>query len=320
MNTFWENKRVLVTGGAGFVGTHFLRQLLAQHAQVFAVCHTSPMQSSDKDICVFQGDLTEQRFCQNIFTGVKFDVVIHCAANTSGAAVIVNNPSVHIVNNICMNTYLLDAAAKSGVKHFIFMSSSTVYPNLSTPMKESQAFDDEPAPIYFGVGWMKRYTEKLCEFYHQQFGMQTLMLRPSQIIGSGMPFHEGSHMVPGLIQRALESTDQLIVWGSSDTTRDFIDAKDFVYAALHMMPRTGVMNIASGKAVTTQDIVNLILQSVQEFDHKSLTATYDSTKPQTIHTRLVNNEQCQPFLPSPLTALADTIRVMVAHCWAQHHA
>ena len=317
--SFWPDKRILVTGGCGFLGTNLLQYLVLNKTfHVRAVQHEKDPQWQHPSVKYIKGDLTQRDFCQEITKNI--DVVFHAAANTSGAAVIKNNPTIHVVENTLINTLLLDAAAKAGVKQFVFISSSAIYPDRPTPMKEEEGFINDPASIYFGVGWMKRYAEKLCEFYHQQFKMNVLIIRPSQLIGKYMNFRpQESHMVPSLIRRAIEQPGPLEVWGSPDSVRDYINVQDCIDILYNLLPVHGTYNIASGQPVTVDQITKLILEHTERFrNFQTKTIHYDASQPTTIHTRLVNNTKIREYLPQFPAALSTTIKHMVDTFYAQY--
>src|SRR3989304_408424 len=110
------------------------------------------------------------------------DYVFMCAANTSGAAVIASTPLVHVTPNIIMNSQMLEAAYFAKVKKFVWLSSNAASPpSCDRPVKEDELFNRDPYEAYFGVGWMKRYTEILCRMYSEKLKnpMKTVVIRPS---------------------------------------------------------------------------------------------------------------------------------------------
>ncbi|MFA5260335.1 MAG: NAD-dependent epimerase/dehydratase family protein, partial [Candidatus Omnitrophota bacterium] len=123
---FFKNKNVLVTGATGFVGSNLLLRLVDSGARIRAVAHQRPPVIDDARIEYLTADLTRRDDCQRAVRGI--DYVFHCAASTSGAAVISKTPLVHVTPNIVMNAQLLEAAYVAGVKKFLWLSSSTGYP------------------------------------------------------------------------------------------------------------------------------------------------------------------------------------------------
>src|SRR3989338_1020721 len=163
MNHFFKNKRILVAGGAGFIGTNLILKLFENKAKVRATIHNAPPQSKNSKIEVVKADLTNPSDCKRIVENI--DYVFMCAANTSGAGVIEKTPLVHVTPNVIMNTLMMEATYEAGAKKFLFISSNTVYPPFTHPVKEDEAWEAEPFEKYFPVAWMKRFGEKLSEIY-----------------------------------------------------------------------------------------------------------------------------------------------------------
>jgi GDP-L-fucose synthase len=126
--------------------------------------------------------------------------VVHCAANTSGAATMASTPMVHVTPNVLMNTQILEAAYAAGVEKFVWLSSTTGYPVTGDrPYTREEMFDGEPFEKYFFVGWMKRFTEVLCRMYGEKLAgrkMATIVLRPTNIYGVNDDFEFAtSHVI-----------------------------------------------------------------------------------------------------------------------------
>lgn len=288
MPGIFENKKVFVAGGrTGFVGTSIAKALLSKGAIVYvhSLNPDKPSNFTPGTTNLFEstGDLSVST---NIPPGI--DYVFHCAAHTAGAHEMTTNPVAQITSNVFMNSLLLDAAAKSNVKKFLFISSSAIYPELDTPISEDKGFEGDPPGNYFGVGWMKRYAEKLAEFYFKQYGMEITIIRPSNIYGPYSGFDlESAHVLPALIRRFLEKQDPLEVWGTPDVVRDFIYVDDFIRGALLAFEKLSgfdVCNIATGELYTIGEAVNII----SELTGYTGTITYNSSKPTTIQQRKVD--------------------------------
>lgn len=284
----FANKKVFVAGGrTGFVGTNVAKALLAKGATVYvhSLNPDKPSNFAPKTPNLFEstGDLSVSA---TIPPGT--DYVFHCAAHTSGAHEMATNPVAQITSNIFMNSLLLDVAAKNKVKKFLFISSSAVYPELDIPISEEKGFEGDPPGNYFGPGWMKRYTEKIAEFYFKWYGMEVIIIRPSNIYGPYSSFDlEMAHVLPALIRRFLEKQDPLEVWGTPDVVRDFIYVDDFVRGALlafKELPGFDACNIATGKLYTIGEAVNII----KELTEYTGRITYNSSKPMTIRQRKID--------------------------------
>lgn len=291
---FYKDKKVLVAGGTGLIGTHLIQELLNRGALVRATLHKKPALIQDERIEYIQCDLTQRDDCYEVVRGMNH--VFLCAANTSGAAVMTNNPVVHVTTNLLLNSQMFEAACLSKVDHLLFVSSTTIYPPADYPVKEAEAFTGDPYPSYLGVGWMKRYIEKLAQFYYQRYGFKVALVRPTNVYGPYDKFDfETSHVLPALIRRALEKQNPFEVWGDGSTVRDFVYATDLVTGILAAMEHCATcdpVNIGSGQPVTIQESVELILKLTGH----TVLPTYDPSKPTTIPIRLVDLTKAQKLL------------------------
>jgi GDP-L-fucose synthase len=229
--------------------------------------------------------LTDEKFCNDITK--KVDVVFHCAAVTSGAKVMQNSPLSHVTPNIVMNANLIEACRRNGVKKFIFMSSSVVYPYTGAiPNNEEEFTYGDIYEKYEAVGWMKRYTEKLCETY-SKFGMKCIVVRPSNIYGPGDKFDERSHVLPATIMKVVNGDNPLVVWGNGEDVRDFIYIDDFVDACITLMTKVdkySIWNVGSGVGTSVIEIVKLC----QEIETSWNEITYNRWAPTMIPIRLLD--------------------------------
>jgi len=228
------------------------------------------------------------------------DYVFMCAANTSGAAVIATTPLVHVTPNVIMNAQMLEAAYSEKVKKFIWLSSNAAYPpSGDRPVKEDEMFSGDPYDIYFGVGWMKRYTEILCRLYSEKLKnpMTTVVLRPSNVYGPYDDFDFAtSHVMAATIRKVVERHNPIQVWGTGDDIRDLIYIDDFIDAlilAAERVDRFGPINIGFGKGFSVKEILNIALD-VDGF--KDAEITYDSTKPSMIPIRLIDTKKAEKVL------------------------
>lgn len=289
-------KKVFVAGGrTGFIGTNLARELLKRGAIVSAhSLHPKKPGNFDSgtlNLKEVTGDLSRKAELER-----GTEVVFHCAAHTSGAHEMVHNPVAQITENVFMNSLLLDAAAKAKVKKFVFISSSAIYPESDVPLSEDKGFEGEPPKNYFGPAWMKRYTEKLAEFYFRTFGMEILIIRPSNVYGPYSSFDlERSHVLPALIRKFVERQDPLEVWGLPGVVRDFIYADDFVRGVLLAFEKSSgydVYNIAAGELQTIGEAVNLI----KELTGYGGKVVYNSSKPMTIRQRKIDVSRARKML------------------------
>ncbi|MEW6088405.1 MAG: NAD(P)-dependent oxidoreductase [bacterium] len=294
----FRNAEVLVAGGTGFVGANLINRLLTLGANVRATLYRKDAVIIDKRIEYVKCNLLNMDDCKKVVDGM--DYVFLCAANTSGAAVIASTPLVHVTPNIIMNSQMLEAAYFAKVKKFIWLSSNAAYPPSDDRyVKEEEMFNGDPYDIYFGVAWMKRYTEILCRMYSTKLKnpMPTVVVRPSNIYGPYDDFDFAtSHMMAATIRKIIERQNPINVWGNGDDVRDLIYIDDFIEALILSAEKIETyepVNIAYGKGYSVKEIINMCLE-VEGF--KNAVVTYDSSKPSMIPIRLINAEKAAKLL------------------------
>ena len=294
----FEGANTLVAGGAGFVGVNLINRLLSLGANVRATIHRKPPVIQDARLEYVTCDLTVMDDCRRVVAGI--DHVFLVAASTSGAAVMASTPLVHVTPNIVMNSQMLEAAYFAKVKKFVWLSSNAAYPpSGDRPVKEKELLDGDPYEAYFGVAWMKRYTETLCRLYSEKLRekMTTVVLRPSNIYGPHDDYDFAtSHVMAALIRRVVERRDPFEVWGTGDDVRDWIYIDDFIDAMMLATERIETydpVNIALGKGHTIKQALQMMLE-VDDFTHAKI--TYDPSKPSMIPIRLLDTSKAKKVL------------------------
>jgi len=312
--SIFENAKVLIAGGTGFVGVNIIKRMLKLRATVRATLHRKAPVVVDDRIDYIKCDLLNRADC--IKTVDDMDYVFMCAANTSGAAVIASTPLVHVTPNIIMNAQILEASYFAGVKKLIFLSSNAAYPpSGDSYVKEEVMFDGDPYETYFGVGWMKRYTEILCRMYAEKLRnpMKTVVIRPSNIYG---PYDDydfaTSHVMAAMIRRVVERHNPIEVWGTGNDVRDLIYIDDFIDAlimATEKLETFEPVNIALGKGYSLKEIMQMII----EIDgYENARVVYDPSKPSMIPIRLIDNKKAEKLLGfKPKTDIKEGIRKTV---------
>ena len=232
-NDFFQSKKILIAGGAGFVGTNLILRLCELGANVRATFHRKAPQIRNSRVKFYNGDLRDKDFARQMTD--KIDLVFMCAAHTSGAGVIEKTPLVHVTPNVIMNALMLEAAYEAGVKKFLFISSNAVYPEVSYPVKEEDMeFGNLFEKYYFG-GWMKQFSEVMCEMYARKIKnpMPIVIVRPANLYGEYDDFNFAtSHVFAAMIRKVVEQHDPIEVWGTGEDVRDLIYIGDFIDAMI----------------------------------------------------------------------------------------
>ena len=291
---FFKNKRVVVTGGSGFVGTHYLEELLSRDANVVTHTHERPLQIQDDRIEVLENiDLENINDCMKLVDGA--DYVVHSAGKICHPSDVSTDFQVAL-NQIAVITNVLEASYKSNVKGFVDVNSSTGYPDRRYPITEDEYWDDEPYIAYYGYGWMRRYREKVMEHCSHLTDMKIAICRGTAMFGPYDNFNlKTCHVVPALIKRVLSDENPFIAWGSPDVVRDFLYVKDVVNGALLVLEKGESMrpyNLGYGSTITIGDILNTIL----EVTGKNPKVEWDNSKPTTIPFRSCSTERIEKEL------------------------
>lgn len=288
--------RVLVAGGAGFVGTNLINRLVSLGADVTATIHNNAPQVLQPNVNYIECDLLKADECRRAVSGQTY--VFMCAANTSGAAVIEGDPLAHFAPNVIMNVSMLDAAYQSGVEKFLFISSNVVYPVMETPAREGDVSNNF-FEKYFVAGWMKRFSEIACDTYSRKgkAGMKICVVRPGNIYGEYDDFEEEtSHVIPALIRKVVERQAPLEVWGDGRDVKDFIYIEDFVTGMISVMEKvdsSDPINIAAGTSVSIREVLGLLLRA---HDYTDAEVTYLTSKPTMIPKRLIDISKARDLL------------------------
>jgi GDP-L-fucose synthase len=269
--------RIVICGATGFIGRnlaeHFAR---AGDREVIAVANRRPPFELN-GVRWVKADLRDPSAAEKLFT--DSDVVIQAAATTSGSKDITTRPFIHVTDNALMNSVLLRAAYERNVRHFVFFSCTVMYPSSSKPVKEDD-FTGEISPKYFGVGWTKIYTEKMCEFYAGLGRTKHTVIRHSNIYGPHDKFDlERSHVFGASVTKAMTADKQLTIWGTGEERRDLLyvdDLMHFVERAIERQEwRYGLYNCGLGESVSVRELVARILAAAG----KTLRVDHDLTKP-----------------------------------------
>ena len=286
-----EDKTIFLAGASGLAGTSIIRHILDNYPSVRikgTYLSTQPF-LKDERIKFVQADLRQKDDCRLAMRGC--DMAIMAAANTGGARTAHDQPQLQTTDNLVMDANLLEACYVENIPRVVFISSASVYQEFEGHIKEDQLdWNQDPHPAYFGVGWVKRTIEKLCQFWHDKFGQEIVVLRTANIYGPYAKFDpRQSNFIPALIRKAVEKMDPFEVWGTPDVTRDVIFAQDFARAVCLFLTKENIkfdiFNLGTGKAVMVGDVVD---QTLKCAGHAPKNIVYTDKEPTTIQFRALD--------------------------------
>lgn len=242
-------------------------------------------------------DLTDQASVRDFFSDVQPDVVILAAAKVGGIYANNTYPAEFIYQNMMMECNVLHQAWVAGVKRFLFLGSSCIYPKFAPqPMREDTLLTGTLEPTNEPYAIAKIAGIKLCESYNRQYGashgVDYRSVMPTNLYGPGDNFHpENSHVVPALLRRFHEAVasgaQEVVIWGSGKPYREFLHVDDMAEASLFVLdlprdrynantlPMLSHINVGTGQEVTIAELAGLIAQ-ITGFSGKIV---FDSTKP-----------------------------------------
>lgn len=287
--------RVLVTGGAGFLGKHLCRKL-----EVGKLYDTLTSLTSNYD-------LRSQPDVAVLFDKYgPFDTVFHLAARVGGIGPTSRHPAQYFYDNAQMGLNVIHASHLHRVNKVIVVGSVCAYPlHTPLPMNESSLWDGKPEPSNASYGYAKRLLSAMLEAYHDQYRMKCAYVLMANLYGPGDRFDNTGHVIPMLIQKMHSDPKRLNVWGSGNATRDFLYVEDAADALIQIAQQEmGIylpINIGSGKEVSVKDIISL-LGDLMKWDG---IVEYDTSKPDGQPRRMLDLGRAKQLIPnwSPKTDL-----------------
>ncbi|GBF33423.1 UDP-glucose 4-epimerase [Desulfocucumis palustris] len=260
------NSRIFVAGGTGMAGSSIVKHLANKREGIkirAGYLNSSPF-FKHRQVEYIKCDLNSLDNCRKMAGGC--DAGILAAASTAGAYAINNNPWGGVNENLLMNANLMEACRLEGVRRVILVGSAVVYQEHHSFIREEELdLNRDPPGVYFGVGWMRRYLEKMARFWHDKFGLEVVVIRLANIYGPCAKFDPGfSNFIPAIIRKAVEGMDPFEVWGGPEVTRDVLYVDDFARAIAMILESPGInceiFNIGSGTKTTVGEVVELVLK------------------------------------------------------------
>jgi GDP-L-fucose synthase len=254
----WHTKRVLVTGGAGFLGSHVVRHLLDRGC---------------KDVFIVRSleyDLTSEEAVSRLYAEHPADIVVHLAGLVGGIEPNSKYPATYFFQNLMMGVLIMHYAWKSGAEKFVCAGAGCGYPeHAPLPLKEEHFWNGFPQEPSFAYSLAKRMLHVQSKAYGKQYGFPAVVTIPGNIYGPYDNFDlENAHVIPALVRKFVEATDDgthatVEVWGTGKATRDFVYAGDVAEGMLRAVEvyDTGeLVNLSSGREFSIREVVDTLAE------------------------------------------------------------
>ena len=270
--SFWSDKRVIVTGGAGFLGSFVVEQLRAKGCRQIVTPRTRDY------------DLVQMEAVRRLYTEANPDIVIHLAARVGGIGANQANPGRFFYDNLMMGSQLMEVGRQLALKKFVALGTICAYPKFAPiPFKEEDIWNGYPEETNAPYGLAKKMMLVQSQAYRQQYGFNSIVLFPVNLYGPRDNFDlETSHVIPALIRKCAEAhqagRSEIVLWGDGTPTREFLyveDAAEGILQASEQYDDSLPLNLGTGEEVT---IKNLALMIARELGYQGR-IVWDTTKP-----------------------------------------
>lgn len=292
-HSFYKGKKILVTGGTGLIGRPLVEMLIEAGAKVRVVSLDAPSRAHP-EAEFLRLDLTDINNCQDACRGI--DYVFHLAGIKGSPKMTKERPASFFVPTILFNTNMMEAARRSGIKHYLYTSTIGVYAPAEV-FYEDDVWKSFPSENDKFAGWAKRMGELQSEAYKIEYGWDKIsIVRPANVYGPYDNFDpENAMVIPSLIARSLGGENPLVVWGDGTPIRDFIHARDVARGMMLVMEK-GIsipVNLGSGTGVTIREIAETIAKFVPGGPIKIV---WDKSKPMGDKKRLMDITRAKKLL------------------------
>jgi GDP-L-fucose synthase len=281
--SFWKNKKVVVTGGAGFAGSHLVDLLLGYGANVTVADIGSPefpknLAAVKDEIEFISVDLMTAEGARTACRGQE--AVFNLAARTGSIKYNLEHPGIVLRDNTLMSLNMLEAARLEEAERFLCVSSACVYSrDAAVPTPETAGFIGDPEPANFGYGWAKRFAEIQSRTYADEYGMKIAIARPYNAYGPRDHFDPAvSHVIAAIIKRAVDGENPVTVWGDGEQLRTFLHVKDFARGLALACEKYAVcdpVNIGSDESILIKDLARMII----DLSGSGAELVFDTSKP-----------------------------------------
>jgi GDP-L-fucose synthase len=303
--------RIVVTGGAGFLGSFLVEKLRARGLErIFVPRH--------KDF-----DLTHENDVQRLYREFRPDIVLHLAAEVGGIGANRENPGRFFYANMAMGLHLIEHARRNHLKKFVQVGTICAYPKYTpVPFREAELWNGFPEETNAPYGVAKKSLLVMCQAYREQYGLNAIYLLPVNLYGPGDNFDlHTSHVIPALVRKCVEARDRgddhIDAWGSGAASREFLYVEDCaqgLITALEKYDGPEPMNLGTGREITVKTLTELIA-NLARFEGKII---WDPSKPDGQPRRCLDVSRARQNMGFVAqTALEDGLAKTIA--WFEEH-
>ena len=255
----WSSRRVVVTGGGGFLGSFVVERLRARGCREVFVPRSQAHDLRDRDAI------------QRLYAETRPDVIIHLAAIVGGIGANQTNPGRFFYDNAIMGLQVMECARQSGVSKFVGVGTVCEYPKYTpVPFVESDLWNGYPEETNAPYGLAKKMLLVQGQAYRAQYGFNAIHLLPTNLYGPRDNFDlDGGHVIPALIRKCLEAKErgarEIVLWGDGSPTREFLyveDAAEGIVLAAERYDGGDPVNLAAGREISIQDLARLVAAEV----------------------------------------------------------
>ena len=283
---FWKDRRVCVTGGAGFLGSYVVENLRQKDAKDIFIPKIEDF------------DLVQNESVQRLLAEANPDIIIHLAANVGGIGANRARPAEFFYDNLMMGAQLIHESWKSGVEKIVTIGTVCAYPKFTpVPFREETLWDGYPEETNAPYGLAKKMMLVQSQAYRDQYGYNSIFLIPVNLYGPRDNFNlETSHVIPALIRKCVnaqvKNAPNIDVWGDGSPTREFLyveDAAEGILSAAEHYSSSDPINLGSGREISINDLAELIT----ELTGYQGELKWDTSKPNGQPRRALNTDKAE---------------------------